>query len=668
MKRGKGLHKRMYTRFAAVAMTALLVSGMLTGCGQQTAGAADGEETAVTVSAQAKTAAAMSELFTSRDLTADYETSESVAITLEGDSASCPSDSVQISDGTVTITEEGIYVLSGTLSDGMIVVDAGEEDKVQLVLDGASVTNSSNAAIYVRQADKVFVTLAEGSSNSLESDSYTSIDDNNIDACIFSKCDLTVNGAGSLTVSAVQGHGIVSKDDLRITGGELTVTAAAHGICGKDSVRIADGTITVNAGKDAIHSENDDDAQKGNVYLAGGVYTLTAGGDGISAGSTLQISDGDFSITTGQGSAGTGTSLTEDGDTASTKGLKAGTELIVDGGEFVIDSEDDAIHSNGSVTVNGGTLQLASGDDGIHADETAQITGGSLTIALCYEGIEGKQVVISGGNITLYATDDGLNAAGGESFGGFGGAGSSDSSIVISGGVINVVADGDGIDSNGDFTMTGGEVYVSGPSNNANGALDYDGTGCITGGKLVAVGASGMAMNFGDTSTQGSILLTTASCQAGAQIVLKAADGTTLLSYTAQKAFDSVVLSCPELTLGETYVVCVDGEETEVTLDSLIYGNGFGGMGAPGGFGGMGMPGDFDAADAPERPDGKGTPGEFDSTDAPERPDGADVPGSFEGTDAPQRPDGTGAPAMPGGGGRPGDPRGQESASDSSQQ
>lgn len=211
------------------------------------------------------------------------------------------SSGVNISGNIITITKEGTYVLSGALSEGQIVVDA-DSAKVQLVLDNADITCASSAAIYIKNADKTFITLAEGSENILMNTAeYEAIDDNNIDAVIFSKDDLTLNGKGTLTINSEYGHGIVSKDDLKLVGGTYNITAENHALSGKDSVRIADGTYNLTSGKDGIHSENADDDEKGFVYIASGDFTIESTGDGIDASYVVQIDDGDFDITAGGG-------------------------------------------------------------------------------------------------------------------------------------------------------------------------------------------------------------------------------------------------------------------------------------------------------------------------------------------------------------------------------
>lgn len=635
-------------------MTACLLAVSMTGCGNsndsmisetlaasgaggksegETVGSGAGESQAVYAGASAEDVITVSEMFSDRDLSGEYDVSEAEKITL--------------SDSGVTIAEEGVYLVNGSLKDGMIIIDADDSAKVQLVFDGVNITNSTNAAIYVKQADKVFITLAEGSQNNLTSDGYTALDDNNIDGVIFAKSDLTINGTGSLTINALEGHGIVTKDDLKITGGAVTVTSKDHGLSGKDSVRVTNCTLQVTSGKDSIHSENNGNEEKGFVYIADGTVNIISGGDGISAGSVIQVDGGTINISAGGGSTIKSTVTDENGDVVSTKGIKASGELLINQGTINIDSQDDAVHSNSVVIINGGDLSLATGDDGIHGDEAAKIRGGNINISTSYEGIEGTQVEISGGNIRLYATDDGLNAGGGRDrsgfggmFGGgerFGGRGEAmagdDSYILISGGTINIRADGDGLDSNGTLTVTGGEVYVSGPQNGANGAIDYEFSGQITGGTVVAVGNSAMAMNFGDSSTQGSIMITTSNHTSGTMITLTDSAGKELVQYTSESSFNSVVVSCPELVLGGTYTVTVGEESTEVTLsDSLIYGsgNGFGG----GGFGGGMMPGG-------NRGNGGRMPEGMEIPEDGRMPEGMEILGDG------QMPDG---PGMPGGG------------------
>ena len=297
------------------------------------------------------------DMFTKRDKQSDYASEDATEITLSDSKSTCNSPAVRISDNQITITRAGTYVLSGSLTNGQIVVDVSGE-KVQIVLKDASINCDTSAAIYVKSADKVFVTLAENTSNTLtNTKDFVAIDDNNIDAVIFSKSDLSLNGSGTLTIHAAYGHGIVSKDDLVITSGTYDITAARHALSGKDSVRIADGVFTLNAKKDGIHSENTDNDEKGFIYIADGTFSITCDSDGMDAEETLQV--------------------------------------------------------------DGGTITIAAGDDGLHADGDLVLNDGTITITKSYEGLEGKTVTIAGGSYAVTSSDDGVNAAGDGTAAGF---------------------------------------------------------------------------------------------------------------------------------------------------------------------------------------------------------------------------------------------------------
>ena len=613
--------KRGMRKTAAACCIALL---LLSGCGK-TAGNVNSDtadSSAVTEQSDSEESAAsqsdtddIDSMFTDRDKEVGYDEEKCVAITLSDDGSSCDNTSVAIDGQTITITEEGTYLLSGSLSNGSVVVATDENVKVRLILNGVAINNDSSAAIYVQSADKVFITLAPDSENMLSNGgTYEAVDDNNIDSVIFSKSDLTLNGSGSLTVTAKAGHGIVSKDDLVITGGTYAITA--------------------------LYSENEDNAEKGFVYITGGNFNLTASGDGISASGNMTLLDGMYTMTTGggsengndhqeggpggQGEPGGGmdnpgddmmnsgerpkesrgemsdndqmmspsdnsqddTSAdnrptsssddqqpsgqmmeqpdksdeeTETEETTSTKGIKAKGNLIISGGTYTINAADDGIHSNSNITINGGTLAIASGDDGVHADGQVIVNDGTIAISESYEGIEGNEkILIVGGQITLTSSDDGFNG----------------DTIEISGGHTEIDAEGDGIDANGILTVSGGETYVSGPTGDGNGALDYETDAVITGGILVAAGSSGMAVNFGNNSTQGSVLVNMDRQEAGTDIVLTDASGTELINWQTSKKYTSVVISCPGIAQGESYTLKAGTSETTVTMDSLIYGTG----------------------------------------------------------------------------------------------
>lgn len=670
----------------------------------------------------------------------ESETDGTKADKSETNETKAASSGVSISGNIITISKEGTYVLSGALSEGQIVVDA-DSAKVQLVLDNIDITCASSAAIYVKNADKTFITLAEDSENILMNTAeYEAIDDNNIDAVIFSKDDLTLNGKGTLTINSEYGHGIVSKDDLKLVSGTYNITAKNHALSGKDSVRIAAGTYNLTSGKDGIHSENADDDEKGFVYIASGDFTIESTGDGIDASYVVQIDDGDFEITAGGGAenatkthndmpggdpggdmgggapggdkpsgeapsgeapsggpssdsdsgkqtgqtppdkpdsdtfdgsrpnekasdnadsqtsqtppdksgkdtsdgqqsdknaqskdaadsitasgassdtdseAASGTSpdidseaasgassdtdseaassTSSDTDSTSTKGIKSDGALYVNGGTFIINSADDSFHSNSDVTINDGTYTISSGDDGMHADSALLVNGGTITVTESYEGLEGLNITINDGKIDITASDDGINAAGGNDQSGFGGMGGdgfkgmqapnsapdaaqkSDSTsedemwMVINGGYVHVLAGGDGLDSNGDLTINGGEVYVDGPSDNGNSAIDYGEKSSfyINGGIVVAVGSSGMAEDVSSDSKQQVAFVKLDSQADAGDVILKDADGNEIISYTAQKKYDCVIISTADLKAGQTYTLSASGSESEVSL------------------------------------------------------------------------------------------------------
>ena len=628
---------------------------------------ADTEETSQSVSADEQTD---EDMFTDRDYEEDYQEEDCVSVTLKGTSASSSSDSVEISEDTITITEEGAYLISGTLSDGMIIVNAPDTAKVRLIFEGVEINSETSAPLYILEADKVFLTLAEGSENTLSnSGTYTAIDDSNIDSVIYSKQDLTLNGTGTLTISSPGGHGIVSNDDLAITDGTYNITAASHGLKANDSIRITGGSqLTVTAGKDGIHAENDEDPSLGFVYISDGTIAVEAEGDGISAGSYMQIAAGTFQIQAGGGSengtkessdswgefrggggpgggspagkgqggegqapgrtggrsesgeAGSseiaspakpsvsvenlsaeslstessttesstaensdpaedssadGSKSTEEESSTSMKGVKAAGDLLISGGSFTIDSADDSIHSNSSITIKDGVFEIASGDDAVHADENLTVAAGTMNISESYEGLEALHLEIQGGDITLTASDDGLNAAGGTDSSGtqggrdgmFGGGGpgssSSDGTILISGGTLNITASGDGIDANGSLEITGGYTVVAGPTQGDTSTLDYDTTARITGGTFIGTGASGMAQTFSDAQ-QGVISVSVGEQSAGTEVTLTDSSGNVILDVTPDLSFAVVILSSPDLVSGESYTLTVGTASEEV--------------------------------------------------------------------------------------------------------
>lgn len=450
-----------------------------------------------------------SSMFKDRDLESDYSTDGAVNIDLKGNEISVSSEIVTISDNKAIIADEGTYIVKGDLTDGQIVVESEKTDKVRIVLEGVNITNTGSSPVYIKQADKVFLTIAEGTDNSLiTKGEFKETEDGN-DAVIFSKEDITINGSGNLKIECETGKGISSKDDLVIVDSKINITAASHGLDSNDSIKLNNSGLNIVSGKDGLHSENNDDTSLGYIYIASGDIKIDAGDDGISALSNL----------------------------------------VIDGGNINIEKSN--------------------------------------------EGLEGAIVEINGGTVNLKASDDGINATSADTdeqdF--FGGRedmmGDSSLYIRISGGITHVNADGDGFDSNGNIFVTGGEVYIAGPENNGNGALDFAIEAHITGGIFVATGASGMAQNFTYAENQGAILVNVQE-MANEKVVLKDSKENEVLVFETDKLFNSVLISCPEITDGNSYIVCTgkNGNANEITMEGLIYGNStMGGMhgGMPGG-------------------------------------------------------------------------------------
>ena len=564
--------------------------------------------------------------FTERDLSGDYDKEDAVKITCNDSTFTVSGSGAQSKDNVLTISEEGTYIISGTIKNGRIIVDAEDSAKVQLVLNGCSITSSDFSAIYVKSADKVFITLADGTENTISDGKTYSSDseDSSIDAAIYSKSDLVINGSGKLTVNGNMSHAIVSKDDLKITGGTLNITSTGSAVCGKDSVCIANAKINITGGGDGIKSDNEKDADKGYVYIESGELNINVDNDAIQAQTTLTVLNASINGTTGSGSANskkshgddfggwgkwdvknsadtTTASSSSSEDSSSAKGLKAGGDITVDGAKVTLDCADDTIHSDANVTIISGTLSMKSGDDGIHAEEKMTISGGDVTISESYEGIEAKSIIINDGNVDVTSSDDGLNATDGESQGNMPGEmnqanSNPDVYVLITGGSLHVDAGGDGLDSNGTLKVEGGNVTVDGPTNGGNGSLDAGSGSTISGGTVIAAGSSGMAETFGSDSTQASILYNFSnSHSAGETITLKDSSGKVIAEYKAAKEFSSVVISTPDISSSGTYTITAGSETATIEMTSVSYSNG-GMRGMPGGMNGengtmRGMPG-----------------------------------------------------------------------------
>lgn len=564
------------------AIVWLLAAALMMGGGIPVLAAEKATETTATETVTA-TIPEVTEMFSNRDLEGTYE--DYVTVILADGASRADGAGVIVDGDVITVTDEGTYLLSGTLTNGQIVVNPGESDKVQIVLAGADITRQGGAALYILEGDKIFLTLAPNTENRLASaGEFVQTDENTVDGAVFAKSDLTMNGKGALTVECETGHGVVAKDDLKLTGGVYTVSAANKGFEANDSFRMADGDVTITAGADGIQVENEEDLSRGYVHIAGGSLTVSSTGDGVSATGVMRIMAGVLNITTT--------------DTVnSSKGLKADHYIDISGGDITLTTADDGVHTNGDVLISGGTLMIYTADDAVHADSDVTITGGHVEAPYSFEGLEGTNVNISGGYVSVVAGDDGINAGGGADGSGFGGrgssfeAGGSSSAITISGGEVYVNAEGDGLDANGSIYVTGGQVYVNGPSTSFNGTLDFDAGASVTGGTVVATGPNSWLQNFGAASTQGSILCTfSANMAPGTEITLTDnATGEVILSYTAEKSFQSVILSDPAIVVGGSYTVTAGEESQTIEMTALQYGGGGGmGGGKSGGRGGKG--------------------------------------------------------------------------------
>lgn len=564
--------------------------------------------------------------YSKRDMDASFDESSATKITLLGDSASVSGSGAAAEGSTVTISTAGTYIVSGNLADGSITVTTSENDKIQIVLNGVKIASSSGPAIDIQSADTCFITLAEGTQNSLSDGSVFTSEDAN--ACIYATCDLTINGSGSLDVSGNYRHGVFSKDDLVVYGGTINVSAVEDGLNGKDSVKIGAGDISIDSGADGVKSSKSTNPEKGFVYVSGGSLSIDAEDDGI----------------------------------------QAKTCLCIAGGSIEIDAVDDALHSDLEGTLNGGSTSVRSGDDAFHCETKLEVNDGSFVAETCSEGYEAEQVVVNGGDTNICALDDAMNASaadlsddsessdadaststpsgesganaaqpdgsigvpdassanadsneqqntapqgagqqdgatppelpsdlgqapdvqgrmerGGQAPGGQGGApGASDSNclIQINGGKVVLDSQGDGVDSNGNVEINGGTLLVNGPSSDGDGAFDYDGEATISGGTVLMAGAVGMAQSF--TSGTQAFALVQASGSAGSVIEATDADGNVIATLTATRAFGCVLVSGAGVSDGDTITVSVDGAATlAMTSTTGTSGIATGGMGGP---------------------------------------------------------------------------------------
>jgi hypothetical protein len=531
--------------------------------------------------------------FTDSDVSSTVDTSSATMVSISGDDVTVSGEGASYAEGTLSITSEGTYVLSGTSDDILILIETGDDEKVGLVLDNCTLSNTDGPVIWIKESDKVFIHCPEGSVSSLsDGETYAdALQEDSIDGCIFSKADLTLNGSGTLILEGNCKHALVSKDDLVIAGLTLNVQSVSKGIEGKDCVKVTGAVINVVSGTDGIASTNSKDADKGYVFMEDSTVDIRCGNDGIEAATLVFLDSSSISVDN--------TSTDSTGSSDSFKGIKSDLDICLKGCEISVSTRDDSIHADETVVIDGGSYTLSSHDDGIHADKDLSILDGTVTVSESTEGIEATVIDISGGIVTINAGDDGINAAGGnnQSSGHVPAYGKDDFSsgkgeLIIDGGYVYVNSMGDGLDANGTITINGGITLVSGPVNNGNAAIDYDVSATMNGGILIATGSAGMAQNFSESNGQASIMYDTGNQSEGTSISITDENGNVLLSFTPEKDYQTVVFSSPKLQKGNSYIIISGGtisgtdahglaqsgkinggkELTEIELESNIFG------------------------------------------------------------------------------------------------
>lgn len=587
-----------------------------------------------------------------------------VSITGDFTVTSDTSDGVTQSGSVYTITKAGEYTVAGLLSEGQLIVDAGDEDEVTIVLNGASITCSSGSPIYVKNASEVKIKSEENSFNEVIDNRTEATEDSSDDAgnaAIYATCDLKLVGKGALVVTANYNNGIQSKDDLSIKNVIVKVTAVNNAIKGNDAVDIESGNIiAISAKGDGIKTSNSSISNKGNqkgiVTITGGNIDVYAACDGIYAAYGVDISgDGNLNIytdtyseyseevTSPGSSSGTSTSrnssanktasvntvsyvaasdtianapggsggnkaggdrlgmpgdFNESGNSSgqsySTKGIKAESEINISGFTINISSTDDGIHANsdsgvletgengkGTIVINGGSITISSGDDGMHADKQLYVNDGYINIVTSYEGLEAMTINLNGGKIYVYATDDGINACTGD--------GKTSPIVNVTAGYIDITTasgDTDGIDSNGNYVQTGGFVLVKGGSSSGNvsGSIDVDGTVTITGGTCVALG--GICET--PVNSVNAYVLNSVSFSSE-RYSLKDSSGKEVISFTVDSTFSNGWICSDTLVTGTSYTLYRGSDSiADWTQEAGTMGaSGTGGFGG-GNMGGMG--------------------------------------------------------------------------------
>lgn len=524
----------------STALAALLLAAAISGCAC-TGGEGAGKSPFPYETPVPKGLAALAVSPSGSDLDTSFSSSDT-QILLNGYSASVTGPGARFDGGVVTIEAGGTYVVSGTLLNGQIAVAADKTAKVHLVLNGASITNKTGAAIYASQCDKLVVTLVKGTENALADGgadyAYFIKGDEEPNAALFSKDDLTINGEGKLAVTAGFKNGVATKDNLLIVSGEIAVNAADHALYGKDSLAVLGGTLRLNAGGDGMKTNTADDPALGWVLVSGGTVAIEAAQDGIQADTALEITGGDVTVRAGGGA--------EAADIDAFKGLKSDGSLSVTSGTVAVESSDDCLHASGDMLLAGGSLALSTAKKAAACGGTLHVSGGEVTVKRSAEGLEGVSVEIGGGTLEIASGDDAINAAGGVSEEGE----ALPCYVKITGGDIRFLAGGDGVDSNGDILLSGGELYGFIASTPDNGAIDCDGAFTVSGGVLVCGGTGAGKTPMGSSAQ--SYVHFAGALASGAEVRVQE-NGAAVCAATLPADCAYLLLSAPGIEAGKSY-------------------------------------------------------------------------------------------------------------------
>jgi hypothetical protein len=497
-----------------------------------------------------------------------WNSSEAVDIQLNGNSISADTTHVKIQGATATIISSGTYRISGTLTDGKIVVKTEDKEDIKLVFDNAHITCSKFSPLFIADAKKVIVILTDGSENSLTDGAVydTSIDDEP-NGTLYSKADLSIFGLGELTIRANYGDGIVGKDGIIIKSGSLNINAVDDAIRGKDYLYVFNGNLEINAGGDALKSTHEKDTTKGFICIENGVFSINCGGDALSAVTDMYVANGNFSLVTGGGSDNNAP------ESSSVKGVKGLQKIKIAGGNFTIDASENALYTEGKLDIWGGIVLIQSNSVGIRAVQGVNLKNTDIHILKSSEGIESAFIAVEESILRINSIDDCINSTKGIAT-----ESSDNSCLTINSGYIYISTEtGDAIDANGNIIINGGTVVTHGSSQASEVGVDYNGTCEISGGFFVVSGnCSNQTQAPSKSSTQYSVLIKFNSiCPANSIIHVEDSNGDNVLTFAPERNFQSIILSSSELKLNETYSIYTGGNCSGESTDGVYKGGNY---------------------------------------------------------------------------------------------